>query len=133
MRIAVTTSVGQVGNVSFPAAEATLASCVTSSSVGRGLARAQEPEHVTRGRRVEIAGGLVGENYRGLVRERAGERDPLLLPAGELRWRCVVLVRNPKVAHQLGRGRPRLPAWPADAVPGPVSSAGPRRLASPSG
>ena len=34
---------------------------------------------------VEIAGGLVGEDQLGLIDQGAGDRDALLLAAGELR------------------------------------------------
>jgi hypothetical protein len=46
---------------------------------------AQQPEDQLRGRPVDLAGRLVGEQDLRLVRQRAGDRDALLLPAGELR------------------------------------------------
>ena len=49
------------------------------------------------GRLVEIAGRLVGDQDGGIGRERAGDRDALLLAAGELRR----IVRQP-----VARGRP---------------------------
>ena len=48
-------------------------------------------------RRVEVAGRLVGEHDRRPRDERAGDRDALLLAAGELRR---------AVAEPLRRGRP---------------------------
>ncbi len=36
-------------------------------------------------RRVEVAGGLVGEEHERSLDDRAGDRDPLTLAAGELR------------------------------------------------
>ena len=50
------------------------------------------------GGRVEVAGRLVGEDTRGSTDERAGDRDPLLLAAGELRRAG---------ARRARRGRPR--------------------------
>ena len=44
----------------------------------------QQPEDLGRGRRVEVAGRLVGEDHRGLGGERAGHRHALLLAAGQL-------------------------------------------------
>ena len=48
-----------------------------------GVDPAEEPEDVMRGRAVELAGRLVGEEHRGLVGEGDGDRDPLLLAAGQ--------------------------------------------------
>jgi hypothetical protein len=42
------------------------------------------PEHGVRGVLVEVPGRLVGEDQRRLVRERACNRDSLLLAAGQL-------------------------------------------------
>src|SRR5512139_706893 len=44
----------------------------------------QQRHHLEARRRVERAGGLVGEDQLGVVDERAGDRHPLLLPAREL-------------------------------------------------
>jgi hypothetical protein len=44
----------------------------------------QQPEDLLRGRRVEVAGRLVGEDHGGLGGERARHRDALLLAAGQL-------------------------------------------------
>ena len=44
----------------------------------------QQREDLLRGRRVEVAGRLVGEDHGGLGGERARHRDALLLAAGEL-------------------------------------------------
>ena len=46
---------------------------------------AQEAEHLGAGARVEVAGGLVGEDHFGTGDQRPGARDALLLPAGQLR------------------------------------------------
>jgi hypothetical protein len=45
---------------------------------------AQQVEHVGARPRVEVPGGLVGEDDRRLGDQGAGNRDPLLLTAGEL-------------------------------------------------
>jgi len=47
--------------------------------------RSQEREDLVAGRRVEVAGGLVGEQHAWLVREGARDRDTLLLATRELR------------------------------------------------
>src|SRR4051812_4163718 len=44
----------------------------------------EDVEHLRRGVRVEVAGRLVGEDDRRVGDDRAGDRDPLLLAAGEL-------------------------------------------------
>src|SRR6266511_4120471 len=50
--------------------------------------RAQQPDDLLAGRRVEVSGRLVGEHDPRLVPERPGDGDTLLLAAGELlgRW-----------------------------------------------
>jgi hypothetical protein len=48
---------------------------------GRG---GEQGQHLAPGSRVQIAGGLVGEHQVGACGECAGDRDPLLLTAGEL-------------------------------------------------
>ena len=55
--------------------------------------------------RIEIAGRLVGENHRRLVRERARDRDALLLAAGERRRQLVRLRRDAERVEQLQRAR----------------------------
>ena len=65
---------------------ASSASCVTRTIVvprARWML-AQQLEDVAPGRRVEIAGRLVGQHDRRIVRERTRQRDPLLLAAGQL-------------------------------------------------
>ena len=44
----------------------------------------EQGEHVGGRRRVEVAGGLVGEDQRGLGDQRPGDGDALLLAAGQL-------------------------------------------------
>jgi len=45
---------------------------------------AQQAEHVGAGPGVKVAGGLVGEDNLRAAGQRAGDRDPLLLAAGQL-------------------------------------------------
>ena len=45
---------------------------------------AQDVQHLFTGARVEVAGGLVGDEHIGLGDECTGKSDSLLLPAGEL-------------------------------------------------
>src|SRR5262252_6552883 len=49
------------------------------------VASEQELDDLAAGRLVEIAGRLVGDEDGRVGRQRAGERHPLLLAAGELR------------------------------------------------
>ena len=48
---------------------------------------ADDLHDLVRGARIEVAGRLVGKQYSGMVDQRAGQRDALLLPAGELTGR----------------------------------------------
>ena len=54
-----------------------------------------------RRRRVEVAGRLVGEDQPGAAGERAGDRDALLLAAGELRRQMVEARREADAADLL--------------------------------
>ena len=56
---------------------------------------AQEREDVLAGPRVERPGRLVGEDDLGPGDERAGDRDALLLAAGELARRCLIRSASP--------------------------------------
>ena len=55
-----------------------------------------------RGGRVEVAGGLVGDQDHRPVDERAGDRDPLLLAAGELVGHPVALALEADQLEGLG-------------------------------
>jgi hypothetical protein len=44
----------------------------------------EQRAHALTGRRIEVAGRLIGEQHRGRCDKCAGERDTLLLSAGEL-------------------------------------------------
>ena len=52
---------------------------------------AQQRADAARGREVEVAGGLVGEENVRLREERAGDGDALALAAGELRGAAPLL------------------------------------------
>ncbi len=45
---------------------------------------ARKRENLIRGGLIEVAGGLVGEQKQWFYRQRAADRDPLLLAAGQL-------------------------------------------------
>ena len=78
------------------------------------LGTAEVPEHVedlAAAARVEVAGRLVGEHQLGLEQERPGDRDALLLAAGELCRRVLGAVAE---AHQLQQ----LMGAPADRAVG---------------
>jgi hypothetical protein len=62
---------------------------------------AHELEHVARRLGVEIAGRLVGQNERRAARERACDRDALLLASGQLRRLVVHAMFEPDRAQQL--------------------------------
>ena len=85
-------------------------SCVTSTSVAcatRWISQ-QQVDDVTAGGAVEVAGRLVGEQDRRVVRQRPGNRDALLFAARELRRIVVAAVREAR----LRRAAP----WPARAA-----------------
>ena len=53
---------------------------------------ADDLHDLVRGARIEVAGRLVGQQHGGLVDQRAGQRDALLLAAGELAGRVALAV-----------------------------------------
>ena len=75
---------------------------------------AEQLEHVVRGVRVELAGRLVGEQQGRLVGEGDGDRDPLLLAAGQLRRPVVSPVGQADEVEQPRRSR--RPVAPRDAL-----------------
>ena len=77
-------------------------SWVTTSDGRAGLVDPVEQlHHADRGDRVEVAAGLVGEQQRRVVDEGAGDRDALLLAAGELVGVAVELGREADQAQRL--------------------------------
>ena len=77
-------------------------SWVTTSDGGPGLVDPVEQLHdPDRGDRVEVAARLVGEQQRRVVDEGAGDRDALLLAAGELVGVAVELGREADEAQHL--------------------------------
>ncbi len=67
-----------------------------------GLDHGAEQAHdLLAGLGVELAGGLVGEQDLRAARQRPGDRDPLLLPAGQLTWPLLrVLAQADDVQHE---------------------------------
>ena len=72
---------------------------------------AQEAEDLGARSRVEVAGRFVGEQHRGPARERACDRDALLLTARQLRRAVVQPVAEPDGLHD--RVEPLLVRLPA--------------------
>ena len=69
---------------------------ITTMVIPRSLPQAPEDlHHFVAGRRVEVAGGLVGEQERRLRDQRAGNGHALLLAAGELVGMMVRAVGEP--------------------------------------
>ena len=73
----------------------------------------QQGQHLARGRGVEGAGRLVGEDDRGVGDQRPGDRDPLLLAAGERAGAAARRGRRARPARAAPRTRAR-----SDAVAG---------------
>ena len=78
---------------------------VVADDEGRAVRLADElgdqRQHLARGRRVELAGRLVGDQERRPARERRAERDPLLLAARELARMRVAAVAEADALEQL--------------------------------
>ena len=92
------------------AAAATSSSWVTSRIVWPpACSRAEQLEHLVAALGVERAGRLVGEQQRRLVGERAGDREPLALAAGQHARRVASPCRRGR-AGRAGRGRGSRPA-----------------------
>jgi len=70
----------------------------------------ESPQHTLAGGVIEVAGRLVTEQNFGLVGERAGDRDPLLLTAREARRAMPGAGRQADPIEQPGRLFPRQPA-----------------------
>ena len=69
--------------------------------------RGEQRHHLVAGARIEVAGRLVGQHQARLVDQRARDRDPLLLPAGQLAGMVVQAVAQ---ADPFQRGRRALAA-----------------------
>src|SRR5690348_11499240 len=78
----------------------------------------QEGQDAVRGVRVEVAGGLVGEDQVGLVDQRPGAGDALLLAAGELGRAVREAVGDAQPADQVAE------PLPVDLGPGQVGREG---------
>ena len=77
-------------------ARATSGSCVISTIVRPdGVQTVEEVEHLAGRRGVEVSGGLVGEDDRGIGDDRARDRDALLLAARQLRRLVLGAIREP--------------------------------------
>jgi hypothetical protein len=63
--------------------------------------------------RIEVAGGLVGEDQLGFQQQRTGDRDALLLAAGQLSGRVRCPIAEADDIQQLGRATARRVAGPA--------------------
>jgi hypothetical protein len=70
----------------------------------------QEGQHVVRHRRVEVPRRLIGKDQRRLVYQAAGDRDPLLLAAGELHRPMVRTLGQANPPERLARELIRLTA-----------------------
>ena len=87
------------------------ASCVTMTMVWPNSSTQwrSRSQHLVAGARVEVAGGLVGEEHGGPGDERAGDGHALLLAAGELGGLVRQAVAEPDGVDELRPARPRRP------------------------
>ena len=69
---------------------------------------AEQAQHAVDLDVVEVRGGLVGQHERRVVRERARDRDPLLLAARQVAGAVVHAVGEADLLEQLDGARPRL-------------------------
>ncbi len=91
------------------AARETRSSCVTTRTVSPARGELGElPDDRLAGDRVEVAGGLVGEQHARPREEGARDGDPLALAAGQPRRGLARLVGEPDVRERLLRGGPEL-------------------------
>ncbi len=73
---------------------------------GRPHQRAEQAEHLGASHQVQRAGGLIGEDDARGADQRAGYRDALLLPAGELPGPRPALAGQPDLVERCRYGRP---------------------------
>ena len=69
----------------------------------------EQPEDLVPGRGVEVAGRLIGEQNLGLSDDRAGDRDALALPAGELARAVAGAISQPDPLERVVRPGPTPP------------------------
>ena len=90
-----------------PASLASRSSWVTTTRVEPSVREPpEEVENAAAGGGVEFTGRLVGQDQRRPIGQRAGDRDPLHLPARELGGPVVGPIPEPDVAQQLVRPGP---------------------------
>jgi hypothetical protein len=70
----------------------------------------QQLDHLAARRTIEVAGRLVGQQDRGIVGERPGDCDPLLLAARQLRRVVMRAIRQPHFGEQRARAGRRIGA-----------------------
>ena len=68
----------------------------------------EETQHLPAGAGVQGAGGLIGQDHRGVPRQSPGNGDPLLLAAGELGGQVLLLALQPHPAQGPDRPLPPL-------------------------
>ena len=105
-------------------------SCVTITTA-RSRQAAEQRQHGRAVLAVEVAGRLVGQHQLGIVDERAGDREPLLLAAGQLVRPAIGDLGEPELARSAAAlAARRRAARPAAA---PAAARSPRRSAPRSG
>ena len=84
--------------------------------------RLHDAQHLAHRLRIERRGRLVEQHQRRRHRERAGDRDPLLLAARKLRRMLVGVVGEADLAQQLLRQQLRAPRAAPSTVIGPIAT-----------
>ena len=99
-----------------PARRAMAASWVTTTSVGAvaGVDLFEEIEDAGRGHRVEVAGGLVGQEEGGAVGQAPGDGHPLPLAGREFARPVPGPVRKAHAGQQVAGPRPAAAEAPDD-------------------
>src|SRR6185312_1680807 len=73
-----------------------------------GIQPAEERDDLLAGSCVQLTSRLIGEEQRRTIRERARDRDPLLLSSGQLRWPMTHAITQIHVTQQLRASLPSL-------------------------